>query len=273
MIARSQVFLWAGFFFRNLNEIELQRYFIELAYLGTRYNGWQAQPNGITVQGELDKALSILLKDTVSTTGAGRTDTGVHASFFVAHFDSSVRNLNWDQRFLNSLNEILPNDIAVKEIVAVVPDAHARFSAISRTYQYHISKYKDPFGIETSWLYKGDLNVDQMKYATDRLLKYSDFTSFSKVGSDVKTNNCRIFFASWEFNETQLVFSIRADRFLRNMVRAIVGTLIDVGREKLTPGEFAGIIEAKDRSLAGTSAPPQGLFLTNIEYPVSIFVE
>jgi tRNA pseudouridine38-40 synthase len=251
----------------------VQRYFIELACLGTKYCGWQVQPNANTVQAELDKALSTLLRVPVVTTGAGRTDTGVHASFFVAHFDSAQKNLNWDQKFLVSLNEILPKDIAVREIVAVIPDAHARFSALSRTYEYRLSRFKDPFSIDSSWLYKGNLNVEDMKIASSKLLDYTDFTSFSKLGSDVKTNNCKIFFALWESQQTQLVFTIRADRFLRNMVRAIVGTLIDVGRGKITVQDFEKIIDAKDRSLAGTSAPPEGLLLTNIEYPVSIFLE
>jgi tRNA pseudouridine38-40 synthase len=251
----------------------VQRYFIELAYLGSKYCGWQVQPNANTVQAELDKALSTLLRDTVATTGAGRTDTGVHASFFVAHFDAVQNNLNWDHKFLVSLNEILPKDIAVRDIVAVIPDAHARFSALSRTYEYRLSRFKDPFSIDSSWLYKGNLNVEDMKNASSKLLDHTDFTSFSKLGSDVKTNNCKIFFALWESQQAQLVFTIRADRFLRNMVRAIVGTLIDVGRGKISVHDFETIIRAKDRSLAGTSAPPEGLFLTNIEYPVSIFLE
>ena len=139
--------------------------------------------------------LSTLLREEISTTGAGRTDTGVHASFFVAHFDSIKNNLNWDQKLLSSLNEVLPHDIVVKDIVAVNPEAHARFSALSRTYEYRISRVKDPFGIETSWLYKGNLDLDKMKKASSVLQNFTDFTSFSKVGSDVKTNNCKIFFA------------------------------------------------------------------------------
>lgn len=251
----------------------MQRYFIELAYRGTNYCGWQVQPNANTVQAELEKALSTLLRVEISTTGAGRTDTGVHASFFVAHFDSIQKNLNWDQKFLASLNEILPKDIAVKEIVAVLPDAHARFSALSRTYEYHLSRIKDPFSIDSSWLYKAPLSIDAMKEASNALLHFTDFTSFSKLGSDVKTNNCKIYFALWESQQSQLVFTIRADRFLRNMVRAIVGTLVDVGRGKLSVPQFISIIEARNRSMAGTSAPPEGLFLTNIEYPVNIFIE
>ncbi len=252
---------------------KVQRYFIEIAYLGTNYSGWQVQPNANTVQAELEKALSTLLREKITTTGAGRTDTGVHASFFVAHFDSHQKNLNWNQSLLASLNEILPKDIAVKEIVAVIPDAHARFSALSRTYEYRITRHKDPYCLETSWYYKGELNLNSMKKAAGKLVDFNDFTSFSKLGSDVKTNNCKVFFALWEAQETQLVFSIRADRFLRNMVRALVGTLIDVGREKISIPNFIDIINSKDRSKAGTSAPPQGLFLTNIEYPVNLFLE
>jgi tRNA pseudouridine38-40 synthase len=251
----------------------VQRYFIELAYLGTNYCGWQIQPNANTVQAELERALSMLLRDDVKSTGAGRTDTGVHASFFVAHFDSSQKNLQWNQKLLASLNEVLPKDIAIKEIVAVTPEAHARFSALSRTYEYRISRHKNPFNLGTSWLYKGELDVDAMKRASAKLLKYKDFTSFSKLGSDVKTNNCKVLLALWETQETELVFTIRADRFLRNMVRAIVGTLMDVGRGRITEQDFVQIIESHNRSNAGTSAPPEGLSLTNIEYPVNIFLE
>ncbi|HZJ73689.1 MAG TPA: tRNA pseudouridine(38-40) synthase TruA [Perlabentimonas sp.] len=250
----------------------MQRYFIELAYLGTNYCGWQIQPNANTIQAEIEKALSTILREDISVVGAGRTDAGVHASFFVAHFDSPQEKLNKDLKLLASLNSILPKDIAVKEIVAVIPDAHARFTALSRTYEYKISRHKDPFNIDTSWLYKTKLDVDKMKRASSKLLFYRDYTSFSKLGSDVKTYNCKIFFALWEQKESELVFTIRADRFLRNMVRAIVGTLIDVGRGKISEDEFVQIIEAKNRSLAGTSAPAEGLFLTNVEYPVNIFV-
>ncbi|HOP04236.1 MAG TPA: tRNA pseudouridine(38-40) synthase TruA [Tenuifilaceae bacterium] len=251
----------------------MQRYFIEIAYLGTNYSGWQIQPNSVTVQAELEKALATLLKEDIITTGAGRTDSGVHASFFVAHFDSSKKNLNWDQNLLFSLNEVLPKDISVKEIVAVKPDAHARFSAISRTYQYRIARSKDPFHIETSWLLKTKLDMEKIKLATDMLLLNTDFSSFCKTGTETKTNNCKIFLATWDQKENQLIFTIRADRFLRNMVRAIVGTLVEVGRNRISPDEFAQIIDLKNRSAAGPSAPPEGLILTNIEYPVDLFQE
>ena len=251
----------------------VQRYFIEMAYLGTHYNGWQTQPNAITVQEELEKALTTLLKEEVKVTGAGRTDTGVHARFFVSHFDSELDGLNRDYDFLYSLNEVLPRDITVKEIVAVTPDAHARFSALSRTYQYIIARTKDPFTIQTAWHYKGALDIERMKLATDYLSNYTDFSSFCKAGSDVKTFDCKVFAAYWEARDNYMFFTIRADRFLRNMVRAIVGTLVEVGRGRIEANEFVRIIEAKDRGEAGMSAPAEGLFLTNIEYPTKIFID
>ncbi len=251
----------------------MQRYFIEIAYLGTNFSGWQIQNNANTVQAELEKALSTILREDITTTGAGRTDTGVHASFFIAHFDSGIKNLQWDQSILMSLNDVLHCDIAVKEIFAVTPEAHARFSATSRTYQYHIGRTKNPFHNETAWYFRSHLDIEKMKLATDMLLNYSDFSSFSKTGSDVKTHICKISSVLWEERENQYVFTIRADRFLRNMVRAIVGTLVEIGRGRITPNEFVDIIEAKNRSAAGPSAPPQGLFLTNIEYPVDLFID
>jgi len=249
----------------------MSRYFIEISYLGTKYSGWQIQSNANTIQAELEHALSILLKEDIITTGAGRTDSGVHASFFVAHFDTFHDNLGANQQFISSLNDILPREIAVKDIKLVTPEAHARFSAISRTYQYNIARAKNPFNIETAWYFKASLNINKMKLATQKLLKYNDYSSFSKQGSDVKTNICKIYMAEWDERENHLVFTIRADRFLRNMVRAIVGTIVEVGRERMTPDEFAKTIEAKNRSAAGPSAPPEGLFLTYIEYPNNVF--
>jgi len=251
----------------------VQRYFLEMAYLGTRYVGWQSQPNGISIQIEVEKALSTVIREDISVTGAGRTDAGVHASFYVAHFDSVRTDLHGDSKLINSLNELLPNDIAIMNIHPVKPDAHARFSAISRTYRYTISRCKDPFSIGTSYLYRGNLDVEKMQIAADKLTEYRDFKCFSKTGSDVKTFICTLYFAKWETIGSKLVFTIKADRFLRNMVRAIVGTLLDVCRERITPEEFAGIIEARNRSLAGTSAPPEGLLLIAIEYPGDIYLE
>lgn len=211
--------------------------------------------------------MSIILKEPIETTGAGRTDTGVHARFFIAHFDSSSNKLHHNQKLLHQLNKVLPIDIAVKRIYIVPDDAHARFDAISRTYEYHIILEKDPFYNEFAWHLKHKPDLRLMNKAASMLLEISDFTSFSKLHSNTKTNNCKVIRANWEEKEGKLVFTIEADRFLRNMVRAIVGTLVDVGRGKTSMDEFKGIINSKNRSKAGQSAPAKGLFLTNISYP------
>lgn len=247
------------------------RYFIELSYRGTKYHGWQIQENAHSVQAELNRALSILLKEDISTLGAGRTDTGVHAKYFVAHFDSSHSDLNDNSSFKYHLNQILPLDISIKSIRSVGPEAHARFDATSRTYEYIICRDKDPFWRELAWMYYGDLDVDLMQKASKYLFNFTDFTSFSKVGSDNKTSICKIISADWEEKDNLIVFTITADRFLRNMVRAIVGSLVDVGRNKISVERFSEIIAAMDRSLAGSSAPADGLYLTGIEYPKTIF--
>jgi len=250
----------------------LNRYFIYLSYRGTSYHGWQIQENATSVQSLVNNALSILLKENIQTIGAGRTDTGVHARLYVAHFDSIASNLESNSKFLHSLNRILPNDIAIHQIIRVNPSANARFDATLRGYEYVICRNKDPFWIGISWFYDAQLNVDNMQLAAQQLMNYTDFTSFSKVGSDTKTNNCKIYKAEWNEKSNLLIFTIEANRFLRNMVRAIVGTLIDVGRGKITPEEFALIIEKRDRKLAGTSAPAEGLYLTRIEYPDKCFL-
>ena len=247
------------------------RYFIELSYRGTNYHGWQIQENAHSVQTELNNALSTLLKEDITTLGAGRTDTGVHAKNYIAHFDSIRNDLNSNSSFLYHLNQILPVDISIKSIRLVKPEVHARFDAISRTYNYIICRDKDPFWRELAWLYYANLDIELMRKATNYLFEYSDFTSFSKVGSDNKTSICKIIAAEWVEKDNLLVFSITADRFLRNMVRAIVGTLVDVGREKLSIDDFSKIIAAKDRSLASSSAPAEGLYLTGIEYPNDIY--
>ncbi len=244
----------------------LQRYFIQLSYNGTNYHGWQVQPNATTVQETIEKGLSTILREKIAAVGAGRTDTGVHASFFVAHFDSQKDNLSHPD-FTYKLNSFFPADIAVQKIWKVPADAHARFDAISRTYHYYITTQKDPFGIQASYKYLLPLDLEAMNEAAKTLLGYSDFTSFSRLHTDVKTNNCKIYAAQWEKKGQQLVFSIKADRFLRNMVRAVVGTLLDVGKRKLTVEDVKQIIEKKDRGVAGASAPAEGLFLTHIEYP------
>ncbi|NOY96853.1 MAG: tRNA pseudouridine(38-40) synthase TruA [Chlorobi bacterium] len=243
-----------------------RRYFIQLNYKGTNYHGWQVQPNAVTVQEALEMALSTILRETIKVVGAGRTDTGVHAGFFIAHFDSVNTGLANDS-IVNKLNSFLPNDIAIQNIREVANDAHARFDAVSRTYHYYISRVKDPFSIETAYKYTSPLDVDAMNNAAKILFEYGDFTSFSRLHTDVKTNNCKISIAEWKEEGGQLVFTIKADRFLRNMVRAIVGTLLEVGKGKLSIDDMRRIIEQKDRCAAGASAPAKGLFLAAIEYP------
>lgn len=248
------------------------RYFIQLSYNGEKYHGWQLQDNSITVQQVLNEAISLLLDCEISVTGAGRTDTGVHAKDFYAHFDYTKINNEQVKQLIFKLNKLLPNDISIKEIIPVRNDANARFDAISRTYKYYITTKKNPFYDSFSYYWSGSLNVDKMNEAAKILFDYSDFTSFSKTGTQVKTNNCKIYFAMWEQKDEMLVFTIKADRFLRNMVRAIVGTLLDVGRGKIGIQEFINIIENKNRSGAGYSVPAKGLFLSKIDYPDYIFL-
>ncbi|MCF8299202.1 MAG: tRNA pseudouridine(38-40) synthase TruA [Saprospiraceae bacterium] len=248
------------------------RYFIQLSYNGANYHGWQLQDNSISVQQVLNEAISLLLNSNISITGVGRTDTGVHAKEFYAHFDYENINEEQSKQLVYKLNKFLPNDISIKKIVPVKNDANARFDAISRTYKYYISLNKNPFFDLLSYYLYGELDVDKMNEAAKVLFDYNDFTSFSKTGTQVKTNNCKIYHAAWEQNDEMLVFTIKADRFLRNMVRAIVGTLLDIGRGKIDILEFRNIIESKNRSDAGYSVPAKALFLTKIEYPDSIFL-
>lgn len=243
----------------------MNRYAIQLSYNGAGYFGWQRQPKDISVQEVLEKAFSTILREEIAVTGAGRTDTGVHASFYIAHFDTE-NEISDPVQFVYKLNRFLPADIAIKKIWKVDNEFHARFSAVSRTYKYYISTVKNPFNTDTSFQYTVPLNVDLMNEAAKMLFEFTDFTSFSKLHTDVKTNNCKIYLAEWEKLGDQLIFTIKADRFLRNMVRAIVGTLIEVGKGKISIEEFVEIIERKDRGEAGTSVPPQGLFLVDIEY-------
>lgn len=241
------------------------RYFITLSYDGTRYHGWQIQPNGDSIQEQLQEALSTLLRQPVEVVGAGRTDTGVHARMMVAHFD-------WDEpldggQLAYKLNKLLPPDIAVQDVRQVSEDMHARFSATSRTYHYYIHTCKDPFLQAYSWQVPFKLDFEKMNEAAKVLLEYKDFTSFSKVNTDVKTNICDIKEAFWEeVAGGQWRFTITANRFLRNMVRAIVGTLVEVGRGKISIEDVRRIIEAKDRCSAGESVPGKGLFLVEIQY-------
>jgi tRNA pseudouridine38-40 synthase len=250
------------------------RYFLKFAFNGTNYHGWQMQNNSISVQEVIDEGLSRLLREKINVCGAGRTDTGVHAKEFFAHFDTSnVFSVDERKNLVNRLNKYYPDDIAIEDLIPVIPTAHARFDAISRTYKYFITQKKDPFGKEFSFLLFGEIDLNLMNEGAKLLFDYSDFSSFSKADTQVKTNNCKIMSAEWtEENET-LVFTIKADRFLRNMVRAIVGTLLDIGRKRISLYDFNEIIKSKNRSEAGYSVPGLGLFLYKIEYPDNIFLE
>ncbi|HEC41439.1 MAG TPA: tRNA pseudouridine(38-40) synthase TruA [Bacteroides sp.] len=248
------------------------RYFIKLSYHGGNYHGWQIQPNAPTIQEVLNQDFSLLLGEEIKVTGCGRTDTGVHAKLFYAHFDSESKNLERDPDFVYKINGKLPADISIQEVLKVKADAHSRFDAISRSYEYHIQRTKEVFQRDQSHIIFGELDTKAMQSAAEILKEFSDFTSFSKVDTDVKTNNCKIYDASWDFSYKKMVFSITADRFLRNMVRAIVGTLIEVGFRKINLEEFRQIIESRNRSNAGTSAPAKGLFLTDVRYPPELFL-
>ena len=247
-----------------------KRYFLYFSYKGTAYHGWQYQPNGISVQEVLTKSLCTILRTTIELTGAGRTDTGVHAKLMVAHFDY-LGNFPAEFDLVMKLNSLLPTDIAVLKIAEVQPDAHARFDAMSRKYEYHVVLQKSVFRNELATRLRDNLNFQAMNTAANTLKEFRDFTSFSKLHTDVKTNNCRITVAQWKQHDDEWVFTIQADRFLRNMVRAIVGTLLEVGRGKMTLTEFASVIEAQDRCKAGVSVPAHGLYLVDIQYPESIF--
>ena len=241
------------------------RYFVWFSYDGTAYHGWQIQPNGNSVQEELQRALSTLLREEISVTGAGRTDAGVHARQMVAHFDFSEA-IDLEQ-LAYKLNRILPCDIAVDRVELVDDDMHARFSATSRTYHYYIHTKKDPFSRPYSTELHYELDFDKMNEAGRILMTYDDFGAFCKSHSDVKTTLCRVTKAEWvQTSETSWYFEITANRFLRNMVRAVVGTLIDVGRGRLTLDDFRKVIEGKRRTAAGESMPPNALFLENIRY-------
>jgi tRNA pseudouridine38-40 synthase len=249
----------------------MARYFLQLSYDGSDFHGWQIQRNANTVQAALDDALSVYLRQKIETTGAGRTDTGVHAGFFVAHFDCSNENLeNSQSAHLYKLNSILPKSIAIQKIKRVHDSAHARFDAISRTYCYYVHRSKNPFYVLYSALLTGNVDIDMMNEAAKKLFNYTDFTSFSKLHTDVKTNCCIITEAAWREENEKLIFTITANRFLRNMVRSIVGTLLDVGRKRIGIDDFCKIIERKNRCSAGKSVAAKGLFLTDIKYPYDI---
>jgi len=260
----------------------MTRYFIHMAYDGTSYHGWQVQPNGTTVQQVLENALSTLLQTGISVTGAGRTDTGVHASCFYAHFDlpeklppgpSRIRHTATDTNsphhpdFVFRLNRFLPPDIVVYRIWETDSKFHARFSALYREYEYRISRIKPLFDRNYSLYHYGSLDLDEIGKCCRIILETRDFTSFSKLHTDVKTNICTVSHVEWRAHDDGYLFLIRADRFLRNMVRSLTGTMMEVGKGKLTSREFQGIVDAKDRKMAGQSVPAHGLFLTGIGYP------
>jgi tRNA pseudouridine38-40 synthase len=245
------------------------RYFLQLAYRGTNYHGWQRQPNGLSVQEVLETALTTVYRQPIAIIGSGRTDTGVHARQQFAHFDTAVP---LPPNLIRSLNSLLPGDVAVYDCFPVRTDDHARFTATFRYYRYQVIRWKDPFREGLAYVFMLPLDIARMNEAAKRLLIYCDFESFSKVKTDVKTFTCRIDFAYWEQMATgDLVFHIRADRFLRGMVRAIVGTLMAVGQGRLSVGEFDQIIQAKDRKRAGQAVPAEGLSLVEIGYPPEVF--
>jgi len=245
------------------------RYFVKLSYKGTNYHGWQYQPNAKSVQEDLEKAFSLILRSKIAITGAGRTDAGVHAKNFIAHFDfdkelSSVQIKD----LIYKLNSFISKDLAIHEIYQVDDRMHARFDAKERTYQYFITIKKNPFTTESAWYVHGKLDVNKMNEACEILKEYNDFGSFAKLHSDNKTNICDLMEARWEEKDELLVFTIKADRFLRNMVRSIVGTMVDIGQGKTSLEEFRKIIESKDRNQAGRSVPGHGLFLVKIKYSI-----
>ncbi|MBT9189950.1 MULTISPECIES: tRNA pseudouridine(38-40) synthase TruA [Zobellia] len=244
------------------------RYFVEFSYLGKDYHGWQNQPNAISVQEVLEKAFSTLLRTPLALTGAGRTDAGVHAKQMFAHFEvDEIQNL---EQLVYRLNSLLPEAIAVHDIFAVHEDAHARFDAQERTYEYWVLQNKNPFYIDFAHYVKHPLDIGAMNDAAQFLLQFSDFECFSKTHTDVKTYLCDVKKAVWEIKDDKLVFTITADRFLRNMVRAVVGTLLDVGTGKIKPAHVKSIINSKNRGNAGPSVPAKGLYLTSVLYPKKI---
>jgi tRNA pseudouridine38-40 synthase len=248
------------------------RYFIHLAYKGSQFHGWQIQENAPTIQQFINEGLNTLLQTEINVTGCGRTDTGVHAHNFYAHFDINKELSAADRAKITfKLNRFLPKEISIFEIKPVKERSHARFDAIARTYKYFIIRRKDPFLDDFAYYLYGDLDVDLMNKAAIEMMTYSDFTSFSKLHSQTKTNDCKISEAHWTLDGHQLIFTIKADRFLRNMVRAIVGTLIEVGQHKVSIEEFKQIIELKNRSEAGYSVPSKALFLEEIEYPEDLY--
>ncbi len=248
----------------------MNRWFLYLSYNGTAYHGWQVQPNGTSVQEVLERSLSVLMRHPVAVTGAGRTDSGVHARLMVAHFDTET---TVPEHFIQRLNSILPRDIAAYRLRRVQPGAHARFDATARYYEYHVHCGKQVFSEKLSVQLPREPDFETMNKAAGILSEYTDFTSFSKLHTDVKTNNCKILKATWNARNDGWVFTIGADRFLRNMVRSVVGTLLEIGYGRMTVEEFRAVIEAKNRCRAGVSMPAHGLYLVDVQYPENIFLD
>ena len=244
----------------------MKRYFLQCSFFGKAYVGWQKQPDKSSIQTCLDLALTTILQEKIEVMGAGRTDTGVHAKYFIAHFDT-LYDLRDFPNLIYKLNNVLPQDIAVQDIFEVEIQHHARFDAISRTYQYRITTKKNPFEIDSAYYIKNDLDVKLMHKCAQQLKSFSNFKSFSKVKTAVKTFECDVIDVQVKNNESMVIFEITANRFLRNMVRAVTGTLIDVGLGKNTYEDFKNIIKSQDRRNAGKSVPAKGLYLTNIVYP------
>lgn len=245
----------------------MQRFFLEIAYDGTLYHGWQIQNNAVSVQQRVNEALAKILRVEVETVGAGRTDTGVHAKQLYVHFDMEAGRITDEDRFLHALNALLPSDIAARRLRLVHHDAHARFDALERSYEYHIHFEKDPFLIHKSWQLRDYPDVQRMNEAAAFLLGKHDFGCFSKSNTQVFTNICTVTRAQWVEDRGRMVFHVTADRFLRNMVRAIVGTLLDIGLKHKEASSIVAIIQSKDRAKAGTSVPAHGLYLTRVVYP------
>ena len=240
------------------------RYFIEISYQGKNYHGWQSQPDANSIQEEINKAISIVLQEKIIVLGAGRTDTGVHASQMFAHFDTKQE---LDENYIFKFNSVLPEDIVIHKIEKVAEDKHARFDALSRSYEYKIWLGRNPFLLDSTWqIHHQQLDINAMNEAAMMLLEYENFQAFSKVRTEVKTFNCNVTEAKWVQNENELTFHISANRFLRNMVRAIVGTLVDVGKHKISIDDFRNVILSRDRANAGLSVPAKGLYLTEITY-------
>jgi tRNA pseudouridine38-40 synthase len=253
--------------------MEKNKYFFCLCYDGTRYHGWQFQPNALTVQQVIEEKLELLVGERVAVMGCGRTDTGVHATHFYLHCSFDLKRYTTEE-FCFKLNQILPHDIAISKIIAVKQSAHARFDAVSREYRYYLHQKKNPFVQPYSYLYLRELNLEAMSKAGECLLTHRDFTSFSKLHTDVYTNDCEVsFFQIVELGEGKIEIIITANRFLRNMVRCIVGTLLEVGIGKITVADFDRIIHSKNRSNAGASAPAKGLFLHQVKYPLGYFTD